>query len=246
MRRKPATRKRIRARISTAPTPRRSSRSSRPSVCAVPCAWATSRPNRSGRSKRSTSMYASELGCTIRQIARASAEDNGAVFAAVRPALVPLASGFGRDRGQPESRHGPRRVRRRDVVLRLRRRRLADRSRGRVRRAVGGRPTAEPVAGQRAAADGAPQGERRLRRAALRALHRQRQARHPRRGDRRATPSTASTSRACCSCRSSARIGCRLSRRSRNAPSRCSIARWPKCAERLPRAAAARRCRFFA
>jgi hypothetical protein len=30
------------------------------------------------------------LGRTIRQIARASAEDNGAVFAAVRPALVPL------------------------------------------------------------------------------------------------------------------------------------------------------------
>jgi homoserine dehydrogenase len=43
--------------------------------------------------------YARELGCTIRQIARASAEDNGAVFAAVRPALVPLASGFGRNEG---------------------------------------------------------------------------------------------------------------------------------------------------
>jgi homoserine dehydrogenase len=43
--------------------------------------------------------YARELGCTIRQIARASAEDNGAVFAAVRPALVPLASNFGRNEG---------------------------------------------------------------------------------------------------------------------------------------------------
>jgi homoserine dehydrogenase len=43
--------------------------------------------------------YARELGCTIRQIARASAEDNGTVFAAVRPALVPLASGFGRNEG---------------------------------------------------------------------------------------------------------------------------------------------------
>jgi homoserine dehydrogenase len=43
--------------------------------------------------------YARELGCTIRQIARASAEDSGAVFAAVRPALVPLASGFGRNEG---------------------------------------------------------------------------------------------------------------------------------------------------
>jgi homoserine dehydrogenase len=43
--------------------------------------------------------YARELGCTIRQIARASAEDSGAVFAAVRPALVPKASNFGRNEG---------------------------------------------------------------------------------------------------------------------------------------------------
>jgi homoserine dehydrogenase len=43
--------------------------------------------------------YAKQLGCTIRQIARASAEDNGAVFAAVRPALVPLDSGFGQVEG---------------------------------------------------------------------------------------------------------------------------------------------------
>jgi homoserine dehydrogenase len=43
--------------------------------------------------------YARELGCTIRQVARASAEDSGAVFAAVRPALVPLTSGFGRCEG---------------------------------------------------------------------------------------------------------------------------------------------------
>ncbi|MGE0451555.1 MAG: homoserine dehydrogenase [Vicinamibacterales bacterium] len=44
-------------------------------------------------------MYARELGCTIRQVARASAEDNGEVFAAVRPALVPLSSAFGRVEG---------------------------------------------------------------------------------------------------------------------------------------------------
>ncbi|MEQ1869005.1 MAG: homoserine dehydrogenase [Vicinamibacterales bacterium] len=43
--------------------------------------------------------YARELGCTIRQIARASAEDDGTVFATVRPALVPLSSGFGRVEG---------------------------------------------------------------------------------------------------------------------------------------------------
>jgi homoserine dehydrogenase len=43
--------------------------------------------------------YARELDCTIRQIARAAAEDSGAVFAAVRPALVPLSSLFGRVEG---------------------------------------------------------------------------------------------------------------------------------------------------
>ena len=43
--------------------------------------------------------YAKQLDCTIRQIARASAEDSGAVFAAVRPALVPISSGFGRNEG---------------------------------------------------------------------------------------------------------------------------------------------------
>jgi homoserine dehydrogenase len=43
--------------------------------------------------------YARELGCTIRQIARASIEDDGRVFAAVRPALVPLNSNFGRVEG---------------------------------------------------------------------------------------------------------------------------------------------------
>ena len=43
--------------------------------------------------------YARELGWTIRQIARASAEDNGAVFATVRPALVPLNSAFARVEG---------------------------------------------------------------------------------------------------------------------------------------------------
>lgn len=39
--------------------------------------------------------YARALGCTIRQIARASVEDDGRVFAAVRPALVPTTSWFG-------------------------------------------------------------------------------------------------------------------------------------------------------
>jgi len=43
--------------------------------------------------------YARQLGCTIRQIARASVEDSGSVFAAVRPALVPLSSAFGRNEG---------------------------------------------------------------------------------------------------------------------------------------------------
>lgn len=43
--------------------------------------------------------YAKQLGCTIRQIARAAVEENGSVFAAVRPALVPLTSGFGRVEG---------------------------------------------------------------------------------------------------------------------------------------------------
>lgn len=44
-------------------------------------------------------LYARELGCTIRQVARASVEDDGTVFAAVRPALVPITSGFGRVEG---------------------------------------------------------------------------------------------------------------------------------------------------
>jgi homoserine dehydrogenase len=43
--------------------------------------------------------YARQLGCTIRQIARASIEDDGRVFAAVRPSLVPLNSAFGRVEG---------------------------------------------------------------------------------------------------------------------------------------------------
>jgi homoserine dehydrogenase len=43
--------------------------------------------------------YARRLGCTIRQIARASIEPDGSVFAAVRPALVPASSFFGRVEG---------------------------------------------------------------------------------------------------------------------------------------------------
>jgi len=45
--------------------------------------------------------YAKEIGCTIRQIARAALQDDGRVFAVVGPALVPLNSAFGRvDGGQ--------------------------------------------------------------------------------------------------------------------------------------------------
>jgi homoserine dehydrogenase len=40
--------------------------------------------------------YAREIGCTIRQIARAAVQDDGNVFAVVSPALVPLNSSFGR------------------------------------------------------------------------------------------------------------------------------------------------------
>lgn len=40
--------------------------------------------------------YAEEIDCTIRQIARASIQDDGRVFAVVGPALVPMDSAFGR------------------------------------------------------------------------------------------------------------------------------------------------------
>jgi homoserine dehydrogenase len=40
--------------------------------------------------------YAREIGCTIRQIARAAVQDDGHVFAIVSPALVPLGSSYGR------------------------------------------------------------------------------------------------------------------------------------------------------
>ena len=40
--------------------------------------------------------YAREIGCTIRQIARAAVQDDGRVFAVVSPALVPLNSSYGR------------------------------------------------------------------------------------------------------------------------------------------------------
>src|SRR5258706_4073462 len=39
--------------------------------------------------------YAREIGCTIRQIARAAVQEDGRVFAVVGPALVPLTSSFG-------------------------------------------------------------------------------------------------------------------------------------------------------
>ena len=94
-----ATRKPIRPKISTAPTRPRSSRSSPPSGLRRPVR-VSDIATRSIRPIEPVDFeYARELGCTIRQIARASAEDNGAVFAAVRPALVPLSSGFGRVEG---------------------------------------------------------------------------------------------------------------------------------------------------
>jgi homoserine dehydrogenase len=40
--------------------------------------------------------YAREIGCTIRQIARAAIKEDGRVFAVVSPALVPLNSSYGR------------------------------------------------------------------------------------------------------------------------------------------------------
>jgi homoserine dehydrogenase len=40
--------------------------------------------------------YAREIGCTIRQVARAAVQGDGRVFAVVSPALVPLDSSFGR------------------------------------------------------------------------------------------------------------------------------------------------------
>jgi homoserine dehydrogenase len=43
--------------------------------------------------------YAKEIGCTIRQIARAAVQDDGRVFAVVGPALVPLNSSFGKANG---------------------------------------------------------------------------------------------------------------------------------------------------
>jgi homoserine dehydrogenase len=43
--------------------------------------------------------YASEIDCTIRQIARAAVEDSDRVFAVVGPALVPIHSSFGQITG---------------------------------------------------------------------------------------------------------------------------------------------------
>lgn len=43
--------------------------------------------------------YAKEIGCTIRQVARAAVQDDGQVFAVVGPALVPLNSSFGQVNG---------------------------------------------------------------------------------------------------------------------------------------------------
>ena len=104
--------------------------------------------------------YARELGCTIRQIARASAEDNGARLrrrpAGAGPARLELRP----QRRQPEPRHRSRRVRRRNVVLGFGCRRLADGRGRRVGRAVGSTrrrgdpaPAAAPTAFHQVAGD---------------------------------------------------------------------------------------------
>ncbi len=108
-------------------------------------------------------------------------------------------------RRQPESRDSPRCVRRRNVVLGFRCGRLADRRGRGLGRIVSSTRRERSGTGRRA--DRVPQRRRRLRRAALRALHRQRQTRASSRRSRPPTRATASTSRACCSCRSSARTG---------------------------------------
>ncbi len=93
------TQKPTQARTLTARMRLRNSPSSPRSACAGQSASPRSR-RRSIRPIEPVDFeYARELGCTIRQIARASAEDNGTVFAAVRPALVPISSGFGRVEG---------------------------------------------------------------------------------------------------------------------------------------------------
>ena len=127
--------------------------------------------------------YARELGCTIRQIARASAEDSGAVFAAVRPALVPLASGFGRNEGSQNL-----------VTVRG----IFGGETSFSGSGAGGSPTAVAVvsdvlsvrktlgcAARSFGADRFPRRERRLRRAALRPVHGQRQTGHSGPGDHR-------------------------------------------------------------
>ena len=145
--------------------------------------------------------YARQLGCTIRQIARASAEDNGAVFAAVRPALVPARLELRPRRRQPEPGHRPRRVRRRDVVLGFGCRRLADRRGGGLRRAVGcearGRDPGPAAAAHRVSTTCAATSSRRTTCASPSTTSPGILARL-----RPPTRATGSTSRACCSCRS--------------------------------------------
>ena len=173
---RPATPKPIRPKTSTAPTPPPSSRSSPPSACAGRCASPTSRRGRSGRSSRSTS---STRASSAARSARSRARRPRTTARCSPPSgrrSCRSSSNFGRDRRQPEPRDRARRVRRRDVVLRVRA--PADRRRPspssptccRSRRAGG-----EPA--PRRGADRVPPGQRRLRRAALRALHRERQAR---------------------------------------------------------------------
>ena len=71
-------------------------RSSRRWACGARSASAISRNNPFVPIDIVDFQYAREIGCTIRQIARAAVQDDGRVFAVVSPALVPLNSSFGR------------------------------------------------------------------------------------------------------------------------------------------------------
>ena len=127
--------------------------------------------------------YAREIGCTIRQIARAAVQDDGRVFAVVSPALVPLNSSFGRIDGSQNvvtvrgvfggetsfsgfgAGGAPTAV---AVVSDL----LS------IRRQTASGAAVDSAASESAAVAGSRSVER-LRRAALRAVHRRRSPRHP-------------------------------------------------------------------
>ena len=189
--------------------------------------------------------YARELGCTIRQIARASVEDDGRVFAAVRPALVPLTSNFGRIEGSQNlvtvrgvyggetsfSGRAPADRRRPSPSSPTCCRCVDDRRRSGDRAAAA--TTFHEVTGDfvaphyvRFTVNDKPgilaAGDHGVR--ALRHQHRRRR----------------------CSCRNSARIACRLSRRSRSVPSRCWTGRSPTSPSATITSSRRSRCRSSA